>query len=399
MSSSKRKGSGARGSRAKSSSATTTAAAATAAARGPVPAANHDPVPRDAVPGFLELRQFAFEIPGVRAHPVTVFEHHPSGLRVVHVQADGPLCSGLVVVPTTVKSDNGLPHCLEHLLFTGSKAIPHRGFLDTAAMRALSTGTNAWTDSDCTCYNIVTAGSAGLATMLPIFLDHIFVPALRPDQFTTEVYHIDGNGNEQGVVFCEMMAREHTEVDLVDLHVRRAIYGPESTYAYECGGHTPQIRNLTNTAVRAYHGTHYQVHNATVVVVGGRADDAAHVLRALRDAPCLQTRPTGPRTAITTPPHPLATRVASQTIEFPSEEEDVGSITYGWQGPDVSDSRTAVALEVLFRYLQESSSSPLHQVYVESDGAAANDLDFELRHAQHTMFTLALKGVRVFWAG
>ncbi|KNE60829.1 hypothetical protein AMAG_06595 [Allomyces macrogynus ATCC 38327] len=393
MSRSKRKGSGARNSSARSrSSAATTAATAPE----PVTVANHDPVPRDAVPGFVEIHQFAFEIPGVRTHPVTVFEHRPSCLRVVHAQTDGPLCSGLVVVPTTVKSDNGLPHCLEHLLFTGSKTIPHRGFLDAAAMRALSTGTNAWTDSDCTCYNIVTAGSAGLATMLPIFLDHIFAPTLRPDQFTTEVYHIDGHGNEQGVVFCEMMAREHTEVDLVDLHVRRALYGPESTYAYECGGHTPQIRNLTNTVVRAYHGTHYHVHNATVAVVGGRADDAAHVLRALRDAPCLQTRPTGPRATITTPPHPLAAGVVSQTIEFPSEDEDVGSITYGWQGPDVSDSRTAVALEVLFRYLQESSSSPLHQAYVESDGAAANDLDFELRHAQRTMFTLALTGVEYY---
>ena len=31
--------------------------------------------------------------------------------------------------------DDGLPHCLEHLVFLGSKSYPHKGVLDKLAPR------------------------------------------------------------------------------------------------------------------------------------------------------------------------------------------------------------------------------------------------------------------------
>ena len=39
--------------------------------------------------------------------------------------------------------------------------------------------TNAWTDTDHTCYNVYTAGGDGFLTILPIYLDHILFPRLR----------------------------------------------------------------------------------------------------------------------------------------------------------------------------------------------------------------------------
>ncbi|RKO84544.1 hypothetical protein BDK51DRAFT_2894, partial [Blyttiomyces helicus] len=82
--------------------------------------------------------------------------------------------------------DKGLPHTLEHLVFCGSKLIPHRGYLDYLATRSLSTGTNAYTTEDHTAYTITTAGSEGMLNLIPVFLEHVLHPTLRPRQFMTE---------------------------------------------------------------------------------------------------------------------------------------------------------------------------------------------------------------------
>lgn len=55
-----------------------------------------------------------------------------------------------------------------------------------------------------------------MAEILPVFLDHVLHPTLRDDQYVTEVYHVDGEGKQQGVVFSEMAARENSEADLVE---------------------------------------------------------------------------------------------------------------------------------------------------------------------------------------
>lgn len=71
-------------------------------------------------------------------------------------------------------------------------------------------GTNAWTDVDHTCYTVSTAGDEGMLTLLPIYLDHILFPTLTEYGFITEVHHVDGEGEDAGVVYCEMQGRENT---------------------------------------------------------------------------------------------------------------------------------------------------------------------------------------------
>ena len=50
--------------------------------------------------------------------------------------------------------------------------------LDLFANRCLAQGTNAWTDTDHTCYTMTTAGSEGFLNLLPIYLDHVLYPTL-----------------------------------------------------------------------------------------------------------------------------------------------------------------------------------------------------------------------------
>ena len=67
--------------------------------------------------------------------------------------------------------------------------------------------TNAWTDTDHTCYTVYTAGPSGFLHILPVYLDHILYPNLREEDYTTEVHHINGEGQDAGVVYSEMQVR------------------------------------------------------------------------------------------------------------------------------------------------------------------------------------------------
>lgn len=126
-----------------------------------------------------------------------------TGLTAINVRVDTPIVYGYFCLGTEVseldrvfvvvdevfqiRSDDGLPHTLEHLIFLGSESYPYKGILDDIANRCLARGTNAWTDVDHTAYTLETAGSEGFISMLPIYLDHILFPQLTDYGFITEV--------------------------------------------------------------------------------------------------------------------------------------------------------------------------------------------------------------------
>lgn len=56
-----------------------------------------------------------------------------------------------------------------------------------------------------------------MLAILPVYLDHIFFPLFMNETFLTEVYHVDGKGEEGGTVFSEMQGREGSQGDMMDL--------------------------------------------------------------------------------------------------------------------------------------------------------------------------------------
>ncbi len=53
-----------------------------------------------------------------------------------------------------------------------------QGVLDLVANRCLASGTNAWTDTDHTCYTMTNAGSEGFLNLLPVYMDHVLYPTI-----------------------------------------------------------------------------------------------------------------------------------------------------------------------------------------------------------------------------
>ena len=97
--------------------------------------------------------------------------------------------------------------------------------------------------TDHTAYTISTAGHEGFLNVLPIYIDHILNPTITDAGYTTEVHHINGKGENAGVVYCEMQARENTEEDRTRLEMNRHLW-QQTPYQFETGGLMADLRTL-----------------------------------------------------------------------------------------------------------------------------------------------------------
>lgn len=211
---------------------------------------------------------------------VKKFKSKKTSLTVVLADVEGPVFNGFFALATEAHDDDGLPHTLEHLVFMGSEEYPYKGVLDLLPNRCLASGTNAWTDTDHTCYTMTTAGSDGFLALMPIYLDHILYATLTDSAFLTEVHHITGEGEDGGVVYCEMQGRENTGESRANLQLLRAVF-PNSGYSAETGGIIKNLReSTTNEKVRDYHAAFYRPENITIVITG--KVEEADVFKALK---------------------------------------------------------------------------------------------------------------------
>uniref|UniRef100_S4REB2 Uncharacterized protein n=1 Tax=Petromyzon marinus TaxID=7757 RepID=S4REB2_PETMA len=267
---------------------------------------------------------------------------------------------------TEAYDDDGLPHTLEHLVFMGSEEYPYKGVLDLLANRCLAQGTNAWTDTDHTCYTITTAGSEGFLNLLPIYLDHILYPTLTESSYITEVHHINGDGENAGVVYCEMQARENTGESRTHRAMLNAMYSGRCGYKSETGGMLENLRTSTShKKVCDYHRTFYRPENLCLIITG--QVDPEEVFRAL-DLTEQKIKSKDPL-----PPHvrpwqssvPEFTDLTESVVQYPSDDETTGMVTVAWRGPSAKDLYKMTAIGTLLEYLSDTAISPLQRDLVE----------------------------------
>lgn len=366
--------------------------------------------------------------------PTAIQSYHSprTSLRGLVVTTDEPICSLHIILSTESNGghhnwhhpDDGLPHTLEHLVFLGSQTHPHKGVLDKLANRCMADGTNAWTATDHTAYTLSTAGSEGAINLLPIFADHVLFPTITDAGFVTEVHHVNGQGENKGVVYCEMQGRENSEGSLVDRAIMELLY-PTGTcgYSAETGGKMSNLRTLTVEKVRRYHGEYYTPDNTILVLTGNvqgggffKALDEVEALilkrreegerqDAIINAEEKETYRVG-RPWIDSPIPPMELGVgvfppydpsradndASMTplkILFPSEDESRGTISIAWRGPTYQSKKEWTHLSLIWDYLTDSAASPLQLAFVENDEPMCADLG-----PAHDIFT---EGYHQLW--
>ncbi|KAF1838330.1 metallopeptidase [Decorospora gaudefroyi] len=304
----------------------------------------------------------------------TQYESQRTGLRVVVVDRKGPKVYGNFAVATEIRDDSGSPHTLEHLCFMGSRKYPFKGVLDKIATRSYS-DTNAWTDVSETVYTLSSAGWEGFAQLLPIYLDHLIVPTLTDFGCYTEVHHIDGKGEDAGVVYSEMQGRQNLQGDLMDLQMRRILYPEGDGFRMETGGLMENLRVLTAERIRQFHRDMYQPKNLRLVIIG--EVDHANLLEVLDvfedqivdrvpayDAPFKRPWVESQRT-------PPLSKTVIDTVEFPEEDESTGEVQIAFLGPETTDDLGETAINTLLQYLAGSSVSVLVNTLVEKEHLAS----------------------------
>jgi Zn-dependent M16 (insulinase) family peptidase len=343
-------------------------------------------------PHFRVIQQFT---PDYSPNRLTQYESKRTGMRVVVVDQEGPKLYGFFTLATEIHDDSGAPHTLEHLCFMGSKSYKYKGFLDKLATRAYS-GTNAWTATDHTAYTLETAGWAGFAQMLPVYLEHVIVPTLTDSGCVTEVHHIDGEGNDAGVVYSEMQGIQNTASELIELKAKRIIYPEKTGFRYETGGMLEQLRELTAQRIRHFHRQMYQPKNLCLALFG--EIDHVHLLEILNafettildDIPS----PTAPfkRPWVDSEQTPPLRESIIESVEFPEEDESSGQIEILFLGPHCADPLLIAALNVALLYLAGSPAALLDNTIVEKEQLASG-IYFQIDSRPRTEISFSISGV------
>ena len=320
------------------------------------------------------------------------YESERTGLRVVFVKQQSPKIWAGLAVATEIHDDSGAPHTLEHLIFSASRSY-NKGFLDRLASRSYS-WTNAYTDDDVTLYELEAAGQDGFANLLPVYLEHVILPKLSDTACYTEVHHIDGEGNDAGVVYSEMQGRENDASDLIEDAFKRQIYPETNGYRYNTGGATSALRVLTNEKIRDFHRAMYQPKNICVIIVGDVTQDT--ILAKLDD---FEETIIGQVPRIDDPferPWSRSDRTinlsksSEATVEFPDSDESLGQIQIAFLGPDLNDNVTKTALRVFTEYLSGGPVALLDKTLIEEEQLASSiTVSIKEKLDSLTMFLLA----------
>ena len=286
---------------------------------------------------FKEIQKFRTEYSPTA---ITKYESTRTGMTVVVVDKEGPKVDGLFTLATEIHDDSGAPHTLEHLCFLGSKSYQYKGLLDKLATRAYSY-TNAYTTTDHTAYELGTAGWEGFAQILPVYLEHIIAPTLTDASCYTEIHHVDGSGNDAGVVYSEMQAEENQKEVLMWRKSKRLLYSEGVGFRYETFGMMESLRALSVQRIREFHHEMYQPKNLCLVIVG--AVDHANLLDVLEkfEGTILEDIPQ-PDAPFTRPwleskqALPLE-KSTVEHVEFPEADESSGEILVNFFGPRLAN--------------------------------------------------------------
>ena len=308
------------------------------------------------------------------------YQSRLTGLTIAMAKTDTPLVHGEFCLPTRVENDDGLPHILEHLIFQGSDGYPYQEALDLLAARSLGARTNAATYQDRTCYWLSTAGTSGFLEILPIYLDHIFFPRLREEDFMTEVHHVNGKGEDAGVVYNEMQGKP---LDSTKRVLPKLLYPEEPGYYAISGGSLENMRTSTTIQkVRDYHEKYYRPENLVLIITGNInqhqifkaiASMEEKILKKKSSDQGLFKRPW--QKAL----QPIGKEDNHIEHEFPYEDETTGEVYFAFRLPNhiTEDISMLESYELLMKYLTSSKGSPLRAAFVDTEDPLCHDIEHD----------------------
>ena len=101
------------------------------------------------------------------------------------------------------------------------------------------------------------------------FFLKLFIFTQRDEDFLTEVHHVNGDGEDAGVVYSEMQGVENKASNIIYFDLIKQVYPGNSSYTVQTGGKLKDLRESTTIEkVRAYHKKYYRPDNMFLTITG-----------------------------------------------------------------------------------------------------------------------------------
>ena len=250
---------------------------------------------------YLNSVHNGFQVEAVRPIPelrLTIYKlvHEATGSVVHHIDNNDQNNAFCIGFGTPATSSRGTTHVLEHTVLCGSDKYPVKDPFFHMLRRSLSTFMNAMTGADYTLYPFATVNPQDYQNLLDVYLDAVFMPQLRADDFRQEGHRVEPviedvevpavtneDGKElkaaekhhkhvkelkyNGVVFNEMLGVV-SEPGRHFMQELQANMLPGTHYEHLSGGDPPEVLNLTHAELVKYHRDHYTPTNAVAFIYG-----------------------------------------------------------------------------------------------------------------------------------
>lgn len=124
-------------------------------------------------------------------------------MQVIVVDCKGFKVNGYFILVIEIFDDFGVFYILEYLVFMGFKSYKYKGLFDKLVGRVYF-NINVWIVVDYIVYIFEIVGWDGFVQIFFVYFEYVIFFNIMDDVCVIEVYYIDGEGNDVGVVYFEM---------------------------------------------------------------------------------------------------------------------------------------------------------------------------------------------------
>jgi len=190
-------------------------------------------------------------------------------IRHLHCRENHELGFFGVAVATAASCDTGVAHATEHLVGCGSSRFPEQHSFAAILRDPDCLMMNNFTGPDTTLYCLQARSGQSLFRLVDRFLDGIFFPLMRPNNFDHEIHDGSGgtNGDPKGAMIGEMRHRSSDLRFQTNRAVLAALF-PHTHYAHAYSGDPDAIARLHIEDVWAFHAERYIPRNMLVFSAG-----------------------------------------------------------------------------------------------------------------------------------
>ena len=349
--------------------------------------------PGDSYAGFhvLSVRS----VPEYRSVGIHL-KHTATGCRVYHLFNEDEENLFSFGFKTPPPDNTGITHIIEHSVLSGSERFPVKDPFIELIKGSMKTFLNAMTYPDKTIYPASSINRKDLFNMMLVDGDAVFFPLLRKEIFLQEGHRLVLGENDNpfitGVVYNEMRGNYSSHESIVGEWSYRSLF-TNSPYRFDSGGDPDQIPELTYEQFLDYHRTYYHPSNCYLFLYGNIDTETyldfldRHFLASF----------TAREVEASIPPEKRWQKPITLVKGYPVAEdgssENKTTISINWLCNDITDTVTALGMEILSEALLGNPGSPLHKKIIDSGiGEDLSPVSGYDENIKESVFSVGVRG-------